>query len=67
MYRERGLGKWLKAEMLKYAKRTFLELKFVVTDFAVTNAPMIAINKKLGFKKVKSGPYVRSSYLADSF
>ncbi|UCG03214.1 MAG: GNAT family N-acetyltransferase [Candidatus Heimdallarchaeota archaeon] len=52
-YRGRGLGKWLKAEMLKYAKKTFPKLKFVVTDFAVTNAPMIAINKRLGFKKHK--------------
>lgn len=50
-YRGRGLGKWLKAEMLKYAKRAFPEVKFVVTDSAVTNAPMIAINKRLGFKK----------------
>ncbi len=52
-YRGRGLGKWLKAEMLKYSKKTFPEVKFVVTDFAVTNAPMIAINKRLGFKKHK--------------
>lgn len=52
-YRGRGLGKWLKAEMLKYAKKTFPEVKVVVTDFAVTNDPMIAINKRLGFRKHK--------------
>ena len=52
-YRGRGLGKWLKAEMLEYTKKAFPEVKFVVTDFAVTNAPMIAINKRLGFKKLK--------------
>lgn len=50
-YQGRGLGKWLKAQMLKYAKKRFPEVKFVVTDFAVVNDPMISINKRLGFKK----------------
>jgi GNAT superfamily N-acetyltransferase len=50
-YQGRGLGKWLKAQMLKYAKKRFPEVKYVVTDFAVINDPMISINKRLGFKK----------------
>ncbi|MFX1284300.1 MAG: GNAT family N-acetyltransferase [Promethearchaeota archaeon] len=50
-YRGRGLGKWLKAEMVTYIKKTFPEVKYLVTDFSITNAPMIAINKRLGFKK----------------
>lgn len=52
-YRGRGIGKWLKATMITYAKKTFPEVKFLVTDFAVSNAPMITINKRLGFKKHK--------------
>lgn len=52
-YRRRGLGKWLKAEMLAYAKESFPNIKFVITDFAVINDPMITINRKLGFKKYK--------------
>lgn len=53
-YRGRGLGKWLKTEMLTYIKERFPEVKVVATDFASTNASMIAINKRLGFKTVKS-------------
>lgn len=53
-YRGRGLGKWLKAEMLTYIKEKFPKVKVVATGFAVTNAPMIAINKKLGFKNSNS-------------
>ena len=53
-YRGRGLGKWLKAEMLTYIKEKFPKVKVVATGFAITNAPMIAINKKLGFKNSNS-------------
>ncbi|MFX0015652.1 MAG: GNAT family N-acetyltransferase [Promethearchaeota archaeon] len=52
-YRGRGLGKWLKAEMLTYARKMFPEVRFVATDFAIINKPMIAINKQLGFRKYK--------------
>lgn len=49
-YRGRGLGKLLKVKMLQYIKETFPLVEFVITDFAVTNDPMIAINQRLGFK-----------------
>ena len=53
-YQERGLGKWLKAEMLFYCREKLPNVKFVATDFALVNKPMIAINRKLGFKHYKT-------------
>ncbi|MFX0170995.1 MAG: GNAT family N-acetyltransferase [Candidatus Hodarchaeota archaeon] len=52
-YRGRGLGKWLKAEMISYVRERFPDVKSIVTDFALTNDPMIAINRSLGFKFYK--------------
>ena len=52
-YRGRGLGKWLKAEMLLKTKEMFPEVEIIVTDNATTNAPMISINNRLGFKPHK--------------
>lgn len=52
-HRGRGLGKLLKAEMLTHAKESFPNIKFVITDSAVVNDPMIAINRKMGFKKYR--------------
>lgn len=49
-YRGRGLGKWLKADMLLYIKENFSETKFIQTDNAISNAPMVSINDKMGFK-----------------
>jgi len=49
-YRGRGLGKWLKAIMLKNIKEDFPQVKIVRTDNATTNAPMLSINERLGFK-----------------
>ncbi len=53
-YQGRGLGKWLKAEMLFYCRDNFPDVQFVATDFALVNEPMIAINRKLGFKHYKT-------------
>ncbi|MFX0204998.1 MAG: GNAT family N-acetyltransferase [Candidatus Hodarchaeota archaeon] len=52
-YRGRGLGKWLKAEMLSYVRERFPDVGVIATDFALTNDPMIAINRRLGFKFYK--------------
>jgi len=49
-YRRRGLGKWLKAEMLVFVKSNFPEAKFILTDNADINAPMLSINERMGFK-----------------
>jgi len=50
-YRGRGLGKWLKAEMLFFIKEKFPEAIFIHTGNAEVNAPMLSINKRMGFKK----------------
>ena len=52
-YRGRGLGKWLKAEMLLKVKEEFPKTKIITTGNATTNAPMLSINDRLGFKPHK--------------
>lgn len=49
-YRGRGLGKWLKADMLLYIRDNFPETKFIQTDNAISNVSMISINDRMGFK-----------------
>jgi RimJ/RimL family protein N-acetyltransferase len=49
-YRGRGLGKWLKSNMLLYIKDNFSETKYIQTDNAISNEPMISINDRMGFK-----------------
>jgi len=52
-FRGRGLGKWLKAQMILYVKDTYPEAQRVITGNAETNAPMHSINDRMGFKKHK--------------
>ncbi|MHA2248050.1 MAG: N-acetyltransferase family protein [Candidatus Hodarchaeales archaeon] len=54
-FRGRGLGKWLKAAMLEWVKEEYPKVQTIITGNATTNAPMLAINKRLGFKEYKSG------------
>ncbi|MFX1560748.1 MAG: GNAT family N-acetyltransferase [Promethearchaeota archaeon] len=49
-YRGSGKGKWLKAVMLQEVKKRWPTVTSVVTGNATTNAPMLSINKRLGFK-----------------
>ncbi|MBY8999657.1 MAG: GNAT family N-acetyltransferase [Candidatus Heimdallarchaeota archaeon] len=51
-YRERGLGKWLKAAMAFYVKSTYPSIEFIQTGNANNNETMNAINKRMGFKPV---------------
>ncbi|MCK5304088.1 MAG: hypothetical protein KAJ72_02490 [Candidatus Heimdallarchaeota archaeon] len=51
-YRGRGIGKWLKAEMMIFIKNHFPETEFISTGNADMNAPMLSINDRMGFKKV---------------
>lgn len=53
-YQGRGLGKWLKAAMLLLVRETYPEVRLVVTENAGSNAPMLAINRRLGFRQHRS-------------
>jgi RimJ/RimL family protein N-acetyltransferase len=49
-YRNRGLGRWLKAAMVEKVLAERPEVKRMLTGNATTNAPMLAINEELGFR-----------------
>lgn len=53
--RGRGLGKWIKAAMLLHLRDIYPEAEWVTTANAGSNAPMLAINKQLGFKQYRAG------------
>lgn len=53
-HQNRGLGRWLKAVMLRRAMREKPGLRVVRTNNADTNAPMLAINRALGFAPFSS-------------
>jgi RimJ/RimL family protein N-acetyltransferase len=50
-YRNRDLGKWLKAEMLKWFLTTYPDVKYISTGNDSTNAAMLSINTRMGFKE----------------
>lgn len=52
-YRGKKLGKWVKAQMLKYIKDNYPDTESIKTVNAKTNESMVYINRKLGFKKSK--------------
>jgi len=49
-YRGSGKGKWLKAVMLREIQKRFPSVTTVDTGNATSNAPMLSINNRLGFK-----------------
>lgn len=53
-YRGNGLGKWLKAAMLKKLAEDHPDTKFIRTGNATSNAHMLAINHELGFELYES-------------
>jgi GNAT superfamily N-acetyltransferase len=52
-YQGRGLGKWLKAEMIVYLKEVYPDMKDIRTGNATVNAPMLSINRRMGFKTIQ--------------
>lgn len=54
-FRNKGLGRWLKAEMLAKIISNRPQAKFIRTQNADINAPMMKINNELGFKPYISG------------
>jgi len=55
-YRNKGLGRLLKAGMLQKVLADRPDVRFIRTDNADSNAPMLKINNELGFK-----PYIAES------
>lgn len=49
-HRGRGLAQWLKAELLMRVRPRFQDLACVTTHNFEQNAPMLAINRRLGFR-----------------
>jgi GNAT superfamily N-acetyltransferase len=46
----KGVGKWMKAQMVKRLQREMPQARYIRTDNAGTNAAMLAINVAMGFK-----------------
>jgi mycothiol synthase len=48
--RGRGLGKWIKAAMMLHLRDLYPDARFIATENAHSNEPMLKINRAMGFK-----------------
>jgi GNAT superfamily N-acetyltransferase len=53
-YRNRGIGRWVKAAVIEKIITEVPEAKIIKTDNATINQPMLNINREMGFRPVKS-------------
>jgi GNAT superfamily N-acetyltransferase len=59
--RGRGLGKWLKAAMLEHVRQAYPDTIWITTENAGSNAPMLGINRTLGFEPYREVTYYQVS------
>ncbi len=52
--RGRGLGKWLKANMILLVRDEYPSVEYISTGNMDANAPMLSINERMGFKLFQS-------------
>ncbi len=53
-FRGRGLGKWLKGQMILHVRDNYPDVEVIITGNVEANAPMFSINDRMGFKKHKT-------------
>ena len=56
-YRNKGLGRWLKAALIKHVLTEMPGIKKIRSENDVTNKPMLNINNQMGFKPIYSESY----------
>ena len=49
--RGRGLGKWLKAQMLLHIRETYPVAIYINSSSASVKKPMLSINQRIGFQE----------------
>jgi mycothiol synthase len=52
--RGRGLGKWIKAAMVLHVRELYPDAEWISTGNAGSNAPMLKINRAMGFKSYRT-------------
>ena len=56
-HRNKGIGRWLKAALIKHVLNEMPEVTKIRSENDVTNKPMLNINNQMGFKPIYSESY----------